>query len=87
METITVFTGMEVHGAVEMQVLKTFANGEKLCFFNHNNDDDDLAWDELWIAQPDDRYGWYGVDSQDVRVEFGNFGYEYGFNHKSRFES
>lgn len=76
METIKVFTGMEVHGTVEMVVLKTFANGVKLCWFDHKTDDEDGSWDELWLAQnsPFDRnYGdteWYGIDSKNVRVDF-----------------
>jgi hypothetical protein len=75
MEKIMVFTGMEVHGTVEMTVLKTFANGTKLCWFDHKNDDESESWDELWIAQdtPFNReYGgtkWYGIDSQNVRVD------------------
>lgn len=76
MEKIMVFTGMEVHGTVEMTVLKTFANGTKLCWFDHKNDDEIESWDELWIAQesPFERdYGdtkWYGIDSQNVMVDF-----------------
>lgn len=73
METITVFTGMEVHDYVEMTVLKTYANGTKLCFFSFGNDDEDEAWDELWIAQQDERFGWYGIDSKPVRVNLGTF--------------
>lgn len=94
MEKIMVFTGMEVHGTVEMTVLKTFANGTKLCWFDHKDDDESESWDELWIAQesPFERdYGdtkWYGIDSQDVMVDF-NEGYrkEYkaGFTHAGAF--
>lgn len=79
METIKVFTGMEVHGTVEMLVLKTFANGTKLCWFDHNNDDEDESWDELWLAQKnvfDRNYGdteWYGIDSKDVRVNLNEY--------------
>jgi hypothetical protein len=73
MEKIKVFTGMEVHGTVEMVVLKTFKNGTKLCWFDHNNDDTEESWDELWIAQPNPYHhidaDWYGIDSQDVRVD------------------
>lgn len=74
MEKIMVFTGMEVHGTVEMVVLKTLKNGTKLCWFDHKNDDSEESWDELWIAQksPFDRdYGnteWYGIDSKNVIV-------------------
>lgn len=79
METILVFTGMEVHGEVEMVVLKTFANGTKLCWFDHRNEDEDESWDELWIAQPNPyshiNAEWYGIDSQNVRVDLtgGNY--------------
>ena len=79
METIKVFTGMEVHGEVEMVVLKTFVNGTKLCWFDHRNEDEDESWDELWIAQPNPyshiNAEWYGIDSQDVRVDLtgGNY--------------
>lgn len=73
MEKIKVFTGMEVHGTVEMVVLKTFKNGTKLCWFDHKNDDDLESWDELWIAQQNPyRHidaDWYGIDSQNVRVD------------------
>lgn len=75
MEKIMVFTGMEVHGTVEMTVLKTFTNGIKLCWFDHKTDDEDDSWDELWLAQnsPFERnYGgteWYGIGSKDVRVD------------------
>ena len=74
METIRVFTGMEVHGTVEMVVLKTLANGVKLCWFNHDNDDKKVSWDELWLAQKnvfERNYGdteWYAIDSKPVKV-------------------
>ena len=80
METIKVFTGMEVHGTVEMTVLKTLRNGVKLCWFNHNNDDNTESWDELWLAQKyvfgDRIYGgteWYGIDAQNVRINLDDY--------------
>ena len=77
METIKVFTGMEVHGTVEMTVLKTLANGVKLCWFNHGGDDETGSWDELWLAQknPYDFIDaeWYGIDSQNVRVDLDDY--------------
>lgn len=77
METIKVFTGMEVHGTVEMTVLKTLANGTKLCWFDHKNDDENESWDELWLAQknpyPHIDAEWYGVDSQNVRVNLDDY--------------
>ena len=79
METIKVFTGMEVHGTVEMVVLKTLANGVKLCWFNHGNDDENESWDELWLAQKhvfERDYGdteWYGIDSQNVRIDLDDY--------------
>lgn len=79
METIKVFTGMEVHGTVEMVVLKTFANGTKLCWFNHGNDDENESWDELFLAQKnvfDRNYGdteWYAIDSKPVRVNLDDY--------------
>jgi hypothetical protein len=75
METIKVFTGMAVHGTVEMVVLKTLANGVKLCWFDHKNDDEDSSWDELWLAQKnvfDRNYGgteWYGIGSKNIKVD------------------
>lgn len=76
METIKIFMGMEIgryDGYEFVKVLKTYANGTKLCWFDHENDDADEAWDELWIAQQDDRFGWYGIDSKNVRVNLGEF--------------
>lgn len=79
METIKVFTGMEVHGTVEMVVLKTLANGVKVCWFDHKNDDEMESWDELWLAQKnvfDRNYGdteWYGIDSKNIRVDLDDF--------------
>lgn len=79
METIKVFTGMEVHGTVEMVVLKTLANGVKVCWFDHKNDDETESWDELWLAQKnvfDRNYGdteWYGIDSKNIRVDLDDF--------------
>ena len=84
MEKIMVFTGMEVHGTVEMTVLKTYTDGTKLCWFDHKTDDENRAWDELWLAQshPFDRdYGdteWYGIDSKNVITIFGG-GYRQEF--------
>ena len=76
MENIKVFLGMEIgryDGYEFGVVLRTYANGNKLVFIQGVSDDEDSAWDDLWLAKPDDRFGWYGIDSQDVRVEFGNF--------------
>ena len=77
METIKVFTGMEVHGTVEMVVLKTLVNGVKVCWFDHGNDSENESWDELWLAQknPYDFIDaeWYGIDSQDVRVDLDDY--------------
>lgn len=79
METIKVFTGMEVHGTVEMVVLKTLANGVKLCWFDHKTDNEIGSWDELWLAQKnvfDRNYGnteWYGIGSKDVRVDLDEY--------------
>ena len=73
MEIIKVFTGMEVHGEVEMVVLKTLENGMKICWFDHKTDDEDGSWDELWLAQKNP-YSfidaeWYGIDSKNVCVD------------------
>ncbi|MBO7731087.1 MAG: hypothetical protein J6S67_00990 [Methanobrevibacter sp.] len=79
METIKVFTGMEVHGTIEMKVLKTFANGVKLCWLDHNHDDEAGSWDELWLAQShvfERDYGdteWYGIDSRSVRINLDDY--------------
>lgn len=76
METIKVFMGMEIgryDGYEFGKVLKTYKNGTKLVWFDHENDDNDEAWDELWIAQQDERFGWYGIDSKSVRVNLGTF--------------
>ncbi len=70
---------MEVHGTVEMLVLKTYKNGTKLCWFDHKNDDEDESWDELWLAQKnafERDYGdteWYGIDSDNVRVNLDDY--------------
>ena len=77
METIKVFTGMEVHGTVEMMVLKTLKNGVKVCWFDHGNDDKNESWDELWLAQKNPYNHidaeWYGIDSQNVIIELDDF--------------
>lgn len=76
METIKVFMGMEIgryDGYEFGKVLKTYKNGTKLVWFDHENDDEDESWDELWIAQQDERFGWYGIDSQNVRVNFDDY--------------
>ena len=77
METIKVFTGMEVHGTVEMLVLKTLANGVKVCWFDHKNDNENESWDELWLAQKNPYNHidaeWYGIDSQNVRVNLDDY--------------
>ena len=77
METIKVFTGMEVHGTVEMVVLKTLANGVKVCWFDHGNDNENESWDELWLAQKNPYSHidaeWYGIDSQNVRVNLDEY--------------
>lgn len=77
METIKVFTGMEVHGTVEMVVLKTLKNGVKVCWFDHENDDENESWDELWLAQKNPYNHidaeWYGIDSQNVRINLDDY--------------
>ena len=77
METIKVFTGMEVHGTVEMVVLKTLANGVKVCWFDHKNDDECESWDELWLAQKGlYNYGgteWYGIDSKSIIIDLDDY--------------
>ena len=76
MEEIKVFLGMEVgryDGYEFGKVIKTYRNGDKLVFINLDDDDDEEAWDSLYIAKADDRFGWYAVDEIAVRVEFGNF--------------
>ena len=73
METIKVFMGMEIgryDGYEFGKVLKTYKNGTKLVWFDHENDDEDESWDELWLAQQNERFGWYGIDSQNVIVNF-----------------
>ena len=55
------------------KVLKTYKNGTKLVWFDYENDDEDESWDELWLAQQDERFGWYGIDSQDIRVNFDDY--------------
>ena len=73
MEKIMVFTGMEVHGTVEMLVLKTLVNGVKLCWFDHKTDDEDESWDELWLAQKNPYNHidaeWYGIDTKNLIVK------------------
>ena len=90
METIKVFTGMEVHGTVEMVVLKTFANGTKLCWFDHNNDDENKSWDELWIAQKDlYTYGgteWYGIDCKNIRVSLDDYREMKYYDYRAEFD-
>ena len=79
METIKVFTGMEVHGTVEMTVLKTLANGVKVCWFDHKHDDEKESWDELWLAQKhvyERDYGdteWYGIDSKPIQINLDEY--------------
>ena len=79
METIRVFTGMEVHGTVEMVVLKTLANGVKLCWLDHRHDDESGSWDELYLAQKhvfERDYGdteWYAVGSKPVQVDLDDY--------------
>lgn len=79
METIKVFLGMEIgrfDGYEYLTVLKTYPNGSKLCFLDHDTvskPDDDFSWDDLWLVQPDEKFGWYAVDSKDVRVNLGKF--------------
>ena len=77
METIKVFTGMEVHDTVEMVVLKTLANGVKICWFDFKNDDESESWDELWLAQKNP-YSfidaeWYGIDTLSVQVDLDDY--------------
>ena len=66
METIKVFLGMEIgrfDGYEYLKVLKTYPNGSKLCFLDHDTvsepDYEYEAWDDLWLAQPDEKFGWY----------------------------
>ena len=79
METIKVFTGMEVHGTVEMVVLKTLKNGVKVCWFDHGNDDENESWDELWLAQKhvfERDYGdteWYGIGSKNIQINLDEY--------------
>ena len=79
METIKVFTGMEVHGTVEMVVLKTLTNGVKVCWFDHKDDNEFESWDELWLAQKnvfERNYGdteWYAIDSKPVQVDLDDY--------------
>lgn len=79
METIKVFLGMEIgrfDGYEYLKVLKTYPNGSKLCWFDHDTvsePDEDEAWDDLWLAQPDEKFGWYAIDSMNVRVNLGQF--------------
>lgn len=78
METIKVFLGMEFgrfDGYEYGKVLKTYANGDKLVFLDFENDEEDNAWDELYIATADEKFGWYAISSKSVRVDFGNFNY------------
>ena len=75
METIKVFLGMEIgryDGYEFGKVVRTFDNGYKVVFIEGNIDEDG-SWDSLWIAKPDDRFGWYGVDDLNIEIEFGNF--------------
>ena len=82
METIKVFMGMEIgryDGYEFGKVLKTYKNGTKLVWFDHENDDEDESWDELWLAQKnvfDRNYGdteWYGIDSKNIRIDLDDF--------------
>ena len=73
MEIIKVFLGMEIgryDGYEFMPVLKTLPNGYKLCWLNHDefHTDEDSTWDEIWIAKPDERFGWYGHDDLPIRT-------------------
>ena len=89
MEKIKVFVGMEIgryDGYEEGVVLRTYANGNKLVFVQGVTDNEDEAWDALWLAKPDDKFGWYGVDDADVRVEFGDFNNSGWFEYNSRFK-
>ena len=68
---LKVFLGMEIgryDGYEFMTVLKTLPNGFKLCWFDHDTDDEDETWDELWVVEPNTRFGWYGYDSLPVRT-------------------
>ena len=80
METIKVFLGMEIgryDGCEYGKVLKTYANGTKLVWLDHENDDENESWDELWLAQknpyPHINAEWYGIDSENVRVNLDDY--------------
>lgn len=71
---LKVFLGMEIgryDGYEFGTVLRTFDNGYKLVFMEGFADEYG-SWDSLWIAKPDDRFGWYGVDDLNVRTETGS---------------
>ena len=71
---LKVFLGMEIgryDGYEFGTVLRTFENGYKLVFMEGFADEYG-SWDSLWIAKPDDRFGWYGVDDLNVRTETGS---------------
>ena len=75
-ETIKVFMGMEFgrfDGYEFMQVLKTYNNGMKLCYLGGEDTKVDATediWEQLIIAKPDDRFGWYAQDGLDVRTTY-----------------
>lgn len=74
MEKIKVFLGMEFgryDGYEYGQVIKTFPNGNKLVFVDYSDlttDTDDADWYQFLTARPDDRFGWYTVDSLDIDI-------------------
>lgn len=73
METIKVFIGMEFgryDGYEYGKVLKTYDNGMKLLYLENEtetNPNEDI-WEQLIIAKPDDKFGWYAQDGFDVRT-------------------
>lgn len=73
METIKVFIGMEFgryDGYEFGVVLKTYDNGMKLVYLEDETETDpnEDIWEQLIIAKPDDKFGWYAQDGFDVRT-------------------
>jgi len=73
METIKVFLGMEFgryDGYEYGVVLKTYDNGMKLLYLEDETETDpnEDIWEQLIIAKPDDRFGWYAQDGLDIRT-------------------
>ena len=72
METIKVFVGMEFgryDGYEYGKVLKTYDNGMKLLYLEGDDTDpNEDIWEQLVLARPDDKFGWYSQDGLDVRT-------------------